>query len=61
MNGEQLLVMSVVIELWSEQGPRVVGDGVNLIWIMDGEDASNGVSNIQWVRIRAEVKASLSL
>ena len=53
--------MSVVIELWSGQGPRVVGDGVNLIWIMDGEDASNGATNIQWVRIRAEVKASLSL
>ena len=30
MNGEQLLVMSVVIELWSGQGPRVVGDEIHI-------------------------------
>ena len=44
MNGEQLLVVGVVVELQSRQGLGVVHDGANLlIWTADGEDVSNGI------------------
>ena len=44
MNGEQFLVVGVVVELWSRQSPRVVHDRANLlIWTTDGEDASNSI------------------
>ena len=44
MNGEQFLVVGVIVQLQSGQGLRVVCDRVNLlIQTTDGEDASNGI------------------
>ena len=44
MNGQQFLIMGIIVELQSGQGPRVVHDGANLlIQTTDGEDASDGI------------------
>jgi len=43
-DGEEFLIMGVIVQLWSSQGPGVVGDRMNLsIGTSNRQDASNSV------------------
>ena len=44
MNNKELLVMSVIVELWSKQSPGIVSDRSNLlVRIMNRHNASDGI------------------